>query len=59
MKRNRDTEKMKPYSPEWEREANQLARNSIRIVPCKLCGHPRLDGYICQACSGDDTGDEE
>lgn len=51
---------MKPYTNEWERAANALARSAISIIACRHCGHPVVNGYCCQTCgSGDPGGDEE
>ena len=37
-------------SPEYERRANQLARDYVRIKQCKKCTHPCVDGYCCLTC---------
>lgn len=45
-------------SAAWERRANALARESIRITPCVRCKAPTLDGYCCRACGCEcGTGD--
>ena len=43
--------KIEPYTPQWERMANSLARDyAPTIKPCKECGHPVIDGYCCGFC---------
>ena len=48
--------KIKPYSTEWEREANNLARTFMSIYPCHECGHPVIDGYCCATCGSRNPG---
>lgn len=42
--------RIEPYTPAWERLANALAREYVRLYPCAQCGGPVNDGYICQRC---------
>lgn len=43
--------KIKPYTPKWEKLANNLARSWCwNIHPCKHCGHPVMGGYCCSFC---------
>lgn len=39
--------KIEPYSPKWEKLANQLARSRVEIRSCKQCGFPHIKGYCC------------
>jgi len=49
---------IKPYSQEWEREANLLARDYVPdIYPCGKCGYPVIRNYCCTYC-GDTNPDE-
>jgi hypothetical protein len=41
---------MKPHSEEWEKLADQLARDMVSIYPCKKCGYPVIYGYYCDHC---------
>jgi hypothetical protein len=43
-------ERMTPYSPEWQAEANARARAFVVIVSCEVCGHPHVQGRICLTC---------
>jgi hypothetical protein len=44
-------ESVKPYSEEWEKEANNLARSFCpTIYPCSTCKHPVVSGYCCTYC---------
>lgn len=54
----KEVRKVKPYTVEWEAEADALARSAIKIRPCELCGHPAIEGYRCSFCGGDDSVDE-
>lgn len=58
-KKEPKVKKIKPYTPEWEREANALARQSIRIRACGLCGHPAVEGYVCNVCGEDDSVEDD
>jgi len=41
----------KPYTPKWERLANELARDAAPdITACVHCDSPVLDGYCCNNC---------
>lgn len=54
--------RIKPYTKNWERRANALARSAITIHPCRHCGHPVISGYCCTICGSGDpgpSGDEE
>ena len=42
--------KIKPYTPKWEKLANELARTIMDIKPCRDCGYPVLKGYCCETC---------
>lgn len=37
----------RPYTKSWEREANELARSWLSIVPCEKCGDPKVSGFLC------------
>lgn len=40
-----------PYSVQWERKADALARSQIgTIYPCAKCSHPVITGYVCGTC---------
>jgi len=42
-----------PEIPEeqYEREADAIARMFCPpIKKCKYCGHPHIDGYVCESC---------
>lgn len=45
--------KMKPYTPRWEKMANELARAFFVIVACPECGHPNPEQYVCSNCGCD------
>lgn len=40
--------KMDPGSPQWQDAANALAREAIKIKPCRHCGHPVICGNRCE-----------
>jgi hypothetical protein len=41
----------KPYSKEWERLADDMARDFAPVIyPCKKCGYPVVKGYCCDGC---------
>lgn len=43
--------KMQPYTYEWEKMANSLARGFCPTIhPCKDCGGPVVKGYCCDRC---------
>jgi len=43
--------KVEPYTPDWERKANALARGfAPEAYPCRECGQPVLHGYCCIYC---------
>jgi hypothetical protein len=43
--------KLEPYTPEWNKLANIVARNfAPPIRPCRECGYPVVDGYCCGRC---------
>jgi hypothetical protein len=43
-----------PYSPAWQRAANNLARSRTPpIYPCNTCNYPVVDGYCCGYCGND------
>lgn len=42
--------RINPESRYWERLANELARSRVQIHPCRNCGGPVRDGYICNRC---------
>mgnify|MGYP003588538862 CR=1 FL=1 len=42
--------KIKPFTPHWQKLANELARESMIIVACKHCGYPVVDGSCCYTC---------
>ena len=42
--------KMKEYSKAYNKEAIEMALGNISIYPCKSCGHPVQDGYVCRHC---------
>jgi hypothetical protein len=43
--------RMEPYTPEWERMANRMAREFCpRLYPCADCGGPVVKGYCCRRC---------
>jgi hypothetical protein len=47
--------KIEPYTPEWERLANQVARDfAPTIYPCADCGRPVANGYCCTHCGSND-----
>lgn len=47
-------------SPEWERQANHLARSVVQISCCFQCGAPIVKGYCCNICgSSNPSGTEE
>ena len=46
--------KMKPYTPAWERLANQIAREHVEVRACKTCGHPCHHSYQCTFCGETD-----
>lgn len=49
--KNRKPRKMEPYTPAWERLADQEARNfAPEIKPCRDCGGPVVSGYCCDRC---------
>ena len=53
----KETERLKPYSEEWERLANRLARSYCpSIRPCHKCHYPVVHGYCCTHCG--DTNPE-
>ena len=44
-----------PYSDEWQRKANALARSFCpKIYPCQKCNEPVVYGYCCEACGDTD-----
>jgi len=44
-----------PYSEEWQKEANALARcYAPTIYPCCKCNHPVVKGYCCGHCGDSD-----
>ena len=48
-------EKIKPYTPQWEQLANQVARDfAPTIRPCVDCGRPVANGYCCTHCGSVD-----
>jgi len=55
----RKIKKIKPFTPEWQKLANELARESMTIVACKHCGYPVIDGYCCLTCGSTDPDGEE
>lgn len=34
---------------------NLLESYGPKIRPCKICGYPTIDGYVCTYCGGDDS----
>lgn len=45
--------KIEPYTPYWERLANEEARDYAPVaIPCEDCGRPRLTGFACNFCRG-------
>ena len=43
--------KIEPYSDDWQREANAIARDfAPPIKPCADCNHPVVKGYCCNTC---------
>jgi len=47
--------KIKPYSDEWEKLANQMAREvAPEIYACADCGLPVFDGWCCTHCGSND-----
>ena len=50
---------MQPYSKEWEELANQLARDWVKIYPCKKCHYPVVDGYRCDHCGDANPNEKE
>ena len=47
---------LKPGTPEWEAEANRVARTwGPSIVPCPGCAYPVVRGYLCpdKDCPGE------
>jgi len=46
-----------PY--EYRREERELAfQFAPKIYPCRSCGWPVADGYVCQYCGDDDPNGE-
>jgi len=43
--------KIEPYTTQWERMADNLARAMIEIKACNVCGHPVVSGYCCTTCN--------
>lgn len=55
MKKQAKIIKIEPFTPQWQREANNLARTHCpTIYPCKECGHPVMVGYCCGTCGSKD-----
>lgn len=50
MEGERKIRKIKPYTRNWEKLANELARCYQTIVPCSHCGYPVMHGYCCETC---------
>lgn len=48
--------RIRPYTVRWEREANNLARDTVQIFVCVHCGHPVIKGYCCGVCGSNDPG---
>lgn len=43
--------KIDPYTPHWEKLANQVARCFAPLIyPCGECGYPVASGYCCTFC---------
>jgi hypothetical protein len=42
--------KAEPYTPQWERKANELVRSYVLIYPCHNCGWPVMKPYCCTFC---------
>jgi hypothetical protein len=42
--------KLEPYTPEWERLANQEARYWTPLKSCRDCGGPVHTSYCCRRC---------
>ena len=50
----RKPRKIIPHSDQWERLANQVARDFCpSIYPCADCGGPVVSGYCCTRCGSD------
>jgi hypothetical protein len=52
-KKERKVRRIKPYTPKWEKLANQLARSWNQLKPCRYCGYPVTVGYCCGTCGSD------
>lgn len=50
----RKIRRINPYTPKWEKLANQLARTWVIIRPCRKCGYPVIDGYCCGTCGSNE-----
>lgn len=43
--------KVEPYTPDWNRKANAIARDYCPpIHPCRDGGQPVIEGYCCHFC---------
>ena len=50
----------KPYTHQWEKLANELARDAAPdIIPCVHCDSPVLSGYCCTNCGSSDPRTKE
>lgn len=51
MTKTDEKKNLVPYSNEWEKIANGLARDWVYgIYPCKKCNYPVIPRYVCQFC---------
>lgn len=47
----RKPRRMVPYTAEWQRRANEMARGWAPLIyPCRECGGPVFKGYCCNRC---------
>jgi ribosomal protein L32 len=46
--------KMKEFSKAYTKLAINMALGLVDIYPCKSCGHPVHEGYLCRNCGEDD-----
>lgn len=53
-KKERKVRRINPYTPKWEKLANELARSYQDIKACKHCGYPVLSGYCCPTCKSNE-----
>lgn len=46
----RRPKRIEPYTRQWERAANEMARAAMTIIACKDCGGAVIEGYCCTRC---------